>query len=67
MMTKEPSRKADGKRERSRKGYVMVELEATERAQLERLRDELEARFGARKVGLAGAFRWLLREHQRRR
>jgi hypothetical protein len=48
-------------RKRSRTGYVMVELDAREREELERLRDRLEGQIGSR-IGLAGAFRWLLRQ-----
>ena len=49
---------------RSRRGYVMVHLEEGDRRDLERVRDELEAELGL-SVGLAGAFRWLLRRHAR--
>lgn len=50
------------KRVRPRTGYVMVELDGPDRRKLEAIRDRLEAQLGVR-VGLAGAFRWLLRQH----
>jgi hypothetical protein len=52
--------KTEKPRVRPRDGYVMVELSKDERKKLEAIRDRLSEQTGV-KVGLAGAFRSLLR------